>query len=171
MDADVQGIEVLVDLKFILTLVNFVTSSLKPLTKTSRELEPDYEETGTKRKEESDSKTKDTSESQSSSKSSEPPSQSTVEGISKMNISVRVSRPCIALLENAELNSKALVLGVSMVPLLVVGESNSLSRFSLFTMPHYRVHTHMDNACAHTTHSCLTSHTQALPTSERKWRV
>ena len=168
MDADVQGIEVLVDLKFILTLVNFVTSSLKPLTKTSRELEPDYEETGTKRKEESDSKTKDTSESQSSSKSSEPPSQSTVEGISKMNISVRVSRPCIALLENAELNSKALVLGVSMVPLLVVGESNSLSRFSLFTMPHYRVHTHMDNACAHTTHSCLTSHTQATPTSERK---
>ena len=122
MAADVQGVEVLVDLKFILTLVNFITSSLKPLTKTSLELEPDYGEIGTRQSEKSDSKTKETSESQSSSKSSEPHSQSTEEGTSKMNVSVRVSRPCIALLENAEQpNSRALVLGVSMVP-LVVGE-------------------------------------------------
>ena len=152
MAADVQGVEVLVDLKFILTLVNFVTTSLKPLTKASGELEPDYGETGTRQTEKSDSKTKDTSEAESSSKSSEPHSKSTEEGTSKMNVSVRVSRPCIALLENAEQpKTRALVLGVSMVQ-FVVGE---LILFHKSTQ-----------SCTYAHEHCMC--TQARPTSARK---
>ena len=161
MAVDVQGVEVLVDLKFILTLVNFVTSSLKPLTKVSGELEPDYGEMGTRRSEKPDSKTKDTSESESSSKSSEPHSQSTEEGTSKMNVSVRVSRPCIALLENAEQpDSRALVLGVSMV-LFVVGEF--MIEFSFMKLIPHVYHTTLSCTHAHSLHMhvqhSLTSHT------------
>ena len=109
MTADVQGIDVLLDLKFILALVNIVTSSLEPLTQKSKtgELEPDL---GTGHQERPDSRTKPTSVA----KTSKTRFQSPEVEAPRINIKAKVSRPCIALLENAEeRNSRALVLGVS----------------------------------------------------------
>ena len=136
MAADVQGVDVLVDLKFILTLVNFITSSLEPLTKKSKrvELEPDYEDVGTGHKEGPDSRTKPTS----GSKTSKTHSPSTEVETPKINVKAKVSRPCIALLENAEEpNSRALVLGVSVqqASALVLGVS---------VLTHTHTHTQAD---------------------------
>ena len=98
-----DGIQILVDLKFILTLVNFVTTSIKPLMTKTETLELDSEKSKTEI-------SKTDSEDKTSQSSPSPRSQDTP---SKMKVHARVLRPLIALLENADIpNSRALVLGV-----------------------------------------------------------
>lgn len=123
VEADVDSVQALVDLPFILMLKDFAMESIKPLTLTCEEIKPkealDIEvfpcPSPAKSESPSDVTTGDPIP-ESKEKDSEGNTEDGTDNVGKLTINAKVKKPLIALVEDAnDSDSRALVLNVSMV--------------------------------------------------------